>query len=75
MDFGFVTAEYVLRMWGGEVPMEEIEKGQKEIRETGIYEFMMMKSEKLKSILKAVWAFCSFVFVEQRRPQCWMLYL
>lgn len=28
-----------------------------------------MKSEKLKSILKGVWAFCSFVFVPQRRPK------
>lgn len=27
-----------------------------------------MKSEKLKLILKGVWAFCSFVFVPQRRP-------
>lgn len=28
-----------------------------------------MKSEKLKSILKGVWAFCSYVFVPQRRPK------
>ena len=28
-----------------------------------------MKSEKLKSILKGVWACCSFVFVPQRRPK------
>ena len=27
------------------------------------------KSEKLKSILKGVWAFCSYVFVPQRRPK------
>lgn len=26
-----------------------------------------MKSEKLKSFLKGVWAFCSYVFVPQRR--------
>lgn len=25
-----------------------------------------MKSEKLKSILKGIWAFCSYVFVPQR---------
>lgn len=25
MDFGCVTAEYVCRMWGGEVAVEEIE--------------------------------------------------
>ena len=25
-----------------------------------------MKSEKLKSILKGVWAFCSYVFVPRR---------
>lgn len=28
-----------------------------------------MKSEKLKSILKGIWAFCSFVLVPQRRPE------
>ena len=28
-----------------------------------------MKSEKLMSILKGVWAFCSYVFVPQRRPK------
>ncbi len=28
-----------------------------------------MKSEKLKSILKGIWAFCSYVFVPQRRPK------
>ena len=26
-----------------------------------------MKSEKLKSTLKGIWAFCSYVFVPQRR--------
>lgn len=25
MDFGCITPEYVYRMWGGKVPMEEIE--------------------------------------------------
>ena len=28
-----------------------------------------MKSEKLKSILKGVCAFCAYVFVPQRRPK------
>ena len=28
-----------------------------------------MRSEDLKSILKGVWAFCSYVFVPQRRPK------
>ena len=28
-----------------------------------------MKSEKLKSILKGVWAFCAYVFVPQRGPK------
>lgn len=26
MDFGFVTPEYVFRMWGGKVPFEQIEE-------------------------------------------------
>jgi len=26
MDFGCVTAEYVYRMWGGSVPLDEIEE-------------------------------------------------
>ena len=26
MDFGCITPEYVYRMWGGAVPLEEIEK-------------------------------------------------
>lgn len=28
-----------------------------------------MKSEKLKSFLKGIWTFCSYVFVPQRRPK------
>lgn len=32
MDFGCVSPEYVCRMWGGTVSMEEIESGLKEIR-------------------------------------------
>lgn len=31
MDFGCVTPEYVYRMWGGSVPMEEIEEAMKAI--------------------------------------------
>lgn len=26
MDFGVITPEYVYRMWGGSVPLEEIEE-------------------------------------------------
>lgn len=32
MDFGGITPEYVYRMWGGSVPMEEIEKAMKKIK-------------------------------------------
>ena len=32
MDFGCVTPEYVYRMWGGSVALEEIEAGLKEIK-------------------------------------------
>ena len=32
MDFGCVTPEYVFRMWGGRVSLEEIEAGLAEIR-------------------------------------------
>lgn len=32
MDFGCVSSEYVCRMWGGAVSLEEIESGLKEIR-------------------------------------------
>lgn len=32
MDFGCVSPEYVCRMWGGTVSLEEIESGLKEIR-------------------------------------------
>ncbi len=28
-----------------------------------------MKSEKLKAILKGIWAFCSYVFVPQRKEK------
>ncbi len=32
MDFGCVTPQYVYRMWGGTVVLEEIEAGLKEIK-------------------------------------------
>lgn len=32
MDFGCVTPQYVYRMWGGTVALEEIEVGLKEIK-------------------------------------------
>lgn len=32
MDFGCVTALYVYRMWGGEVPLKEIEGAMGEVR-------------------------------------------
>lgn len=37
MDFGCVTSEYVYRMWGGNVPLNEIESGLKEIRRQGVF--------------------------------------
>lgn len=32
MDYGRVTAEYVYRMWGGEVALYEIEQTMKKVR-------------------------------------------
>jgi hypothetical protein len=32
MDFGCITPEYVYRMWGGSVAIEEINKAMKEVR-------------------------------------------
>jgi hypothetical protein len=32
MDFGCITPEYVHRMWGGTVKLEEIEKAMAEIK-------------------------------------------
>lgn len=32
MDFGCVTPEYVYRMWGGSVSLEEIEEAMAEVR-------------------------------------------
>ena len=35
MDFGFVTPLYVYRMWGGAIPMEDIENGLMELKKQG----------------------------------------
>ena len=32
MDFGCITPEYVYRMWGGEVALEDIETALKEVK-------------------------------------------
>ena len=32
MDFGCVTPQYVYRMWGGSVALEDIEAGLEELR-------------------------------------------
>ena len=32
MDFGCITPQYVYRMWGGTVALEDIEAGLKEIK-------------------------------------------
>lgn len=32
MDFGCITPEYVYRMWGGTVTLEEIEEAMKRMR-------------------------------------------
>ena len=32
MDFGCITPEYVYRMWGGSVALEDIKAGLKELR-------------------------------------------
>ena len=35
MDFGGITPLYVYRMWGGAIPMEDIENGLIELRNQG----------------------------------------
>ena len=35
MDFGCITPLYVYRMWGGNVSIEDIEAGLKELRNKG----------------------------------------
>ena len=32
MDFGCITPEYIFRMWGGQVPLEEIKAAMAEIK-------------------------------------------
>lgn len=32
MDFGCISPEYIYRMWGGQVPLSEIEKAFMEIK-------------------------------------------
>lgn len=32
MDFGCITPEYVYRMWGGTVAIEEIEEAMREVK-------------------------------------------
>lgn len=32
MDFGGITPEYVYRMWGGSVKLDEIEEAMKELK-------------------------------------------
>jgi len=38
MDFGCVTPEYVYRMWGGSIALEDIETAMAEIKEEWIHE-------------------------------------
>ena len=38
MDFGCITPLYVSRMWGGNVSIEDIATGLKELRKTGFME-------------------------------------
>lgn len=35
MDFGCITPLYVYRMWGGAIPMEDIENGLIDLRNQG----------------------------------------
>ena len=36
MDFGAISPEYVFRMWGGNVSVEDIKEGFKELQKQGI---------------------------------------
>ena len=36
MDFGAISLEYVFRMWGGTVSIEDIKEGFKELQKQGI---------------------------------------
>ena len=35
MDFGCITPLYIYRMWGGAIPMEDIEDGLIELKKQG----------------------------------------
>ena len=35
MDFGCITPLYIYRMWGGAIPMEDIENGMIELKQQG----------------------------------------
>ena len=37
MDFGGITPEYVYRMWGGSIALEDIEAAMAEIKEEWIH--------------------------------------
>ena len=52
MDIGGITPEYVQRMWGGSVSIKEIENA-------------MRDKDKAMKYLKAIWLFCSYLFVPQ----------
>ena len=36
MDFGAISPEYVFRMWGGNVSIEDIKEGFKKLQKQGI---------------------------------------
>lgn len=36
MDFGAISPEYVFRMWGGTVSIEDIKEGVKELQKHGL---------------------------------------
>ena len=36
MDFGVISPEYVFRMWGGKVSIENIKEGFKELQKQGL---------------------------------------
>ena len=36
MDFGVISPEYVFRMWGGTVSIEDIKEGFKELQKHGL---------------------------------------
>ena len=35
MDFGCITPLYIYRMWGGAIPMKDIENGLMELKQQG----------------------------------------